>query len=209
MNRTRYALRLGVAVATVLAAPIAATACEDSAACLREIQRAQRQVRSLSASFVQTKNLALLEEPIRSTGLFAFRRPDDVLWRIDDPAFEMRVEGGRVQVPAGEQDAMRSIPPGLQSLLDGMSAMFTGDIEAASRRFEIDAAKVDEGIAVRMTPKQAADRRLIANLRLTFAGPELALRRVELEESVGDRLEIVFRDIHRNDAAAEAAFAAH
>jgi len=183
------------------------SACGDSAECLREVEQAQQQVRSLSAHFVQTKTLTLLEEPIRATGIFAFQRPDRVLWKIDDPPFELRVDGAQVQLPSADRHAMRSMPPGLESLLRGISAMFTGDIEAASRRFDIEASPRDEGIVVGMRPKEKADRQLIQNIRLTFVPPQLELRRIELEEAVGDRLEIVFRDTHRNDATAAAAFA--
>jgi outer membrane lipoprotein-sorting protein len=190
-----------LAVAVTPAA--AASTCGDSAACLRAVEQAQRQVRSLSAHYVQTKTLALLEEPIRSTGVFAFQRPDRVLWRIDDPPFEVRVEGDEVRLPAGGDATMPSMPPGLEALLGGISAMFTGDMETASRRFEIEAAQHDEGVVVRMVPKRSVDRRLIGSIRLTFVSAALELRRIQLEESVGDRLEILFHDVHRNDATAE------
>jgi hypothetical protein len=57
-----------------------------------------------------------------------------------------------------------------------------------------------------MVPKRSVDRLLVGSIRLTFVPPEMALRRIRLEESVGDHLEVVFRDIHRNDASAAALF---
>jgi outer membrane lipoprotein-sorting protein len=180
-------------------------ACPDSAACLREIGEAQRQVRSLSARFVQTKHLALLEQPMESTGTFAFKHPDRVLWKIDEPPFEMRIDGSKVQLPPGEGLGMRAMPPGLESLLGAMSAVFTGDIEAASRRFDIEGKQDGESIVVRMSPRESADRRLVGNLRLTFVRPELILRSIHMEETVGDSVDIVFSDTHRNDAVAEEA----
>jgi outer membrane lipoprotein-sorting protein len=200
----RGVLILAVLIVTLFRS-VTASGCPDSAACLREIGEAQRQVRSLSARFVQTKHLALLDQPIRSTGTFGFKRPDQVLWKIDDPAFEVRIDGSKVQLPPGEDMGMRAMPPGLDSLLRAMSAVFTGDIEAAARRFELEAHQKDDGIVVGMSPKEAADRRLLGNLRLTFVRPDLTLRAIHLEEAVGDWLEIDFRDVHRNDATAEAA----
>ena len=194
-----------LAVFAVVSFPSAsASACTDSAACLREIGEAQKQVRSLSARFVQTKHLALLEEPIVSSGTFAFKHPDQVLWKIDEPAFEVRINGAKVQLPEGVDPGMRSMPPGLESLLGAMSAVFTGDMETASSRFEMEAKQEGDNLVIRMSPKQSADRRLLGDMRLTFARPDLTLRTMHLEEAVGDSLDIQFEDTHRNDATAEA-----
>lgn len=181
-----------------------ASACADSATCLREVGEAQKQIRSLSARFVQTKHLTLLEQPIESNGTFAFKQPDQVLWRIDDPAFEVRIHGSKVQLPPGEGAGMRAMPPGLESLLGAMSAVFTGDIEAASRRFDMEGKQEGNDVVIHMVPKEAADRRLLGNLRLTFVRPDMTLRAIHLEEAVGDSVDVVFSDMHRNDAAAEA-----
>ena len=195
-----------LAVLAVVSFPSASAsaACSDSAACLREIGEAQKQVRSLSARFVQTKHLALLEEPIVSTGTFAFKHPDQVLWKVDEPAFEVRIDGSKVQLPEGVDPGMRSMPPGLESLLGAMSAVFTGNIEAASSRFDMEGKQEGDDVVVRMSPKQSADRRLLGNMRLTFERPDLTLRTIHLEEAVGDSLDIQFSETHRNDAAAEA-----
>jgi outer membrane lipoprotein-sorting protein len=198
-----------LAVVAVVSLPGAsASACTDSAACLREIGEAQKQLRSLSARFVQTKHLALLEEPIVSTGTFAFKQPGQVLWKIDDPAFEVKIDGSKIQLPPGEDAGMRAMPPGLESLLGAMSAVFTGDIDAAARRFDMRAGQDGNDIVVRMSPKSEADRRLLGDLRLTFARPDLTLRAVRLQETVGDSVDIVFRDVHRNDGVADAAMGA-
>ena len=195
-----------LAVLAVVSFPSASAsaACSDSAACLREIGEAQKQVRSLSARFVQTKHLALLEEPIVSTGTFAFKHPDQVLWKIDEPAFEVRINGAKIQLPEGVDPGMRAMPPGLEGLLGAMSAVFTGDIDAASRRFNMEAKEEGSDLVVRMSPKESADRRLLGDMRLTFGRPDLVLRTMHLEEAVGDSLDIEFHDTHRNDAAAEA-----
>jgi hypothetical protein len=124
---------------------------------LREVGEAQRQVQSLSARFVQTKHLTLLDEPIESTGTFAFKRPGQVLWKIDEPAFEVRIDGSKVQLPPGEGLGMRAMPPGLESLLGAMSGMFTGDVVAASRRFAQAGKEEGPALGHRMSPKESAD----------------------------------------------------
>ena len=97
------------------------------------------------------------------------------------------------------------MPPGLESLLGAMAAVFKGDIEAASSRFNMEGRQEGDNVVVHMSPKQSADRRLLGDMRLTFARSDLILRMIHLEEAVGDSLDIEFRDTHRNDAAAEAA----
>jgi outer membrane lipoprotein-sorting protein len=184
-----------------------AAACDGTAQCLREVEAAQRRLRSISARFVQTKHLALLEEPIESSGTFAFLPPDRALWRVDDPPFEVRIDGKEIRVPPGVEGAVRSAPPALTSMLGSMSAIFAGDVDEVAGRFDIEAAATADGIAVHMKPRAAGERRMIGGMRLLFAGADLLIREVELHEALGDRLHIVFLDARRNEPATESLFA--
>lgn len=176
-------------------------ACESSRACLEEIATAQRRVRSLSARFVQTKHVSLLAEPIETTGQFVFRHPDNILWKVDQPPFEINVERGKLLLPPGEETSLRASMPSVSGMFTGMSAMFTGDAEKILSSFDVDARDDGSGIVVDLKPKGRAEQRIIAALRLRFAGPDLELREIHIEEAVGDSLDIVFHDTQRTLAS--------
>src|SRR3989442_114899 len=70
----------------VLAARGAAyAACTSTDSCLQVIEAAQRDTRTMSADFVQLKHVSLLNEPLESTGHLVFKRPDQILLKIDTP----------------------------------------------------------------------------------------------------------------------------
>ncbi|MCM2313899.1 MAG: outer membrane lipoprotein carrier protein LolA [Thermoanaerobaculia bacterium] len=63
------------------AAPAAATLDQV----LKEVQKRQSAVKTLQADFTQQKTLALLAEPQRSSGTFAYEKPDKVRWNYAAP----------------------------------------------------------------------------------------------------------------------------
>ena len=57
----------------------------EGARCLAVIARANADLTSFTARVRQTKKLALLEEPLESTGRLIFQRPDRIAWQIEEP----------------------------------------------------------------------------------------------------------------------------
>lgn len=179
----------------------AAEACTSPRACLEQIAAAQRRVRSVSARFVQTKHVSLLAEPIETTGQFVFRHPDNIVWKVDEPPFEINLQGGKLQLPPGEEASLRATMPSMSGMFAGMSAMFTGDAEKVLSAFDVDARHDGNDIVIDLKPKGGGERRIIAALRLKFGEPSLELREIHIEEAVGDSLDIVFHDTQRTLAS--------
>jgi hypothetical protein len=175
----------------------AAATCATSTECLNQVADVQRRVRSLSARFVQTKHISLLTEPIETNGRFSFTHPDTILWKVEDPSFEIRIEAGKVHLPPGEESSLPATWPALSGLFASMSAMFTGDMNKVLRTFDVEAHASDDAIVVDMAPKTSGEYRLVDSIRLTFTQPDLLLHDIHIEESVGDRLDIVFHDSKR------------
>jgi hypothetical protein len=202
---------VGIAVTLITLAPSArlgaAALCDGTDACLRVLEASQHETRALSARFEQTKHLSLLAEPLVSRGQFAFRQPDEVLWRIDEPPITVRIDRDGIRVP--EFPAVKAEVAALapfSNMLRPLAGVFTGSLSTVRNTFHVSAEGDATVIRVRLVPRDEQWRRMFRAIDLSFAGPDMVIATIRIEEALGDRLEIAFSDIHRNDEDAGAAF---
>jgi hypothetical protein len=197
---------LGATVPFLLwAVTAAATRCDDPASCLQTIEERQRATQSLSARFVQTKRLSLMNEPLVSTGRFAFKQPDQMLWQIDDPRVTVRIDEQGIHLPGLAHGEQADLAP-FSKVLREISGLFTGSWSSIQANFDVEVEPNEARVRVHLVPRSDEWRRLFRSMDLSFARPELMLQTIRLEEALGDSVEIVFSDVHRNDAVAAAAF---
>lgn len=188
-------------VAALLAGSAAATAvCDSTPSCLTRIEAAQADTRTVSARFTQTKHLSLLDEPLVSTGRFTFKRPDRVRLDVETPRQATVLVNGRdISIPGmTESDKKQLGMTPMAQLFTELGAMFGGSPAALQKHFDVVAQGTDAGITVTLTPKLADWQRLFRRIQLRFAEPELTLAAMELDDPLGDRLEIVMSDVQRN-----------
>jgi outer membrane lipoprotein-sorting protein len=193
----------------VLLATAAHAACNSTDACLAAIDAAQSGTRAISARFVQTKHLSLLDEPLVSTGRFVFKRPDRMRLEIESPQPAVILINGRdVRIP-GMSDAERqqlALTP-MAAMFTELGAMFGGSATALRQHFQVDAQSADGAIDVTLTPTLPDWQRMFRTIRLRFTEPTLLLGSMQLDDALGDRLEIVMRDVQRNPDVPDALFA--
>jgi outer membrane lipoprotein-sorting protein len=188
--------------ATALAAP-----CETPEACLQAVAAVQRETRTFTARFEQTKYLSLLNEPLVTSGRFAFQQPGEVLWVLDEPPVTVRVDQAGVHVPDLPAAAHVDLAP-FGAVLRELSGIFTGSWERVQRHFEVRVQPGAEMVRVALVPRNPAWQQMFKSMEISFTQPSLLLAAIRLDENLGDRVEIRFSDVHRNDAVAAAAFTA-
>jgi outer membrane lipoprotein-sorting protein len=184
----------------------AAVPCAGTDACLSLIETSQRTTRALSARFEQTKHLSLLAEPLVTRGEFAFRQPDQVLWRVDEPPITVRIDRGGIHLPdlPGAKDEMAALAP-FSAMMRQISGLFTGSLRDVRDTFEVTAAPDAGAIRVHLVPRSTQLQHMFRSIDMLFVAPEWLVTTLHFEESLGDSLDITFSDIHRNDAVAHAA----
>ena len=201
-------LAVMIAVA-LLEAASASAECESTDACLRAIEASQRATRALAARFEQTKHLSLMSEPLVTRGRFAFKAPDEVLWQIDDPKITVRIDQHGVHLPdlPAADAEMASLGP-FSEMMRELSGVFRGALGTVQQRFYVTAVGEPGGIRVHLVPRNPQWQRMFRAIDLTFATPDLVMQAIHIDESLGDNLDIVFSDVHRNDSVADAAMRA-
>jgi outer membrane lipoprotein-sorting protein len=193
-----------------LAAAAPATACESTAACLQVIAAAQAQTRTVIARFTQTKHVSLLDQPLVSTGRFLFKRPDHIRLEIESPRIAtITITGRDISIPGmTEADKQQLGMTPMAAMFSALGAMFSGDTDALQRHFAVVAEPADGGIAVTLTPTVADWQRLFRRIALRFRAPDYVLTAMELDDALGDHLDIAMTEIERNRDLPDQLFAA-
>lgn len=151
----------------------------------------KRTGQAFDARFRQTKYIALLREPLVSSGTVRFELPDGLRWEVVEPEpLVVDTRGGALRVgPPGElQDVPAEMLRAFASLPGGFSGVFGASADEISAAFEV-VAGAGPG-AFRLTPKDATLGRALDGIDLTL-DPESGMpRKVVLREAGGDRSEI-------------------
>ena len=199
---------IAIALLSLILVRDARAACGSTDACLRAVEAAQRDLATFTARVVQAKQLGLIEEPLVSEGRLAFKRPDRILWEIDQPEpVRIVIDGDGLHVPGLSDDERRALErASAGQLVRQLGAIFAGDVAALRGGFEASATEGGGAIVVELVPRDDSLRTAIAKMELRFARPELLVRSIRLENSLGDRLEIRLEDVERNADVPDSAF---
>jgi outer membrane lipoprotein-sorting protein len=196
------------AVVPLLAGAHAMARCSSTATCLQAIEQAQKETRTLAAAFVQVKHLNLLEEPLVSSGRFVFKRPDRMLLKIEQPQpASVVINGQDVQIPnlpARERQALGNLP--IASTFTKLGAIFTGSMQELQGNFEVAAFEEDGTIHVRLVPRRSAGQAMFQTIEIVFSGADLTARQIQLQDVLGDTVQITLRDVQRNIEVPDSTF---
>jgi outer membrane lipoprotein-sorting protein len=199
------------AVLVLLWANLAAVAapCDSTASCLQAIEAAQRETKTVSARFVQTKHLNLLAEPLVSRGRFLFKRPDRIAWKVEEPqAVTVIIDAQGIHVPgmaARDRQALAMVPA--NALSSQLGAMFSGTTSALEGEFAVTARDDGGAIRVHLVPRREDTGRLFRTVDLLFPPPFRFVQQIMLEDAVGDRVEIALEDVRLNVDVPDTEFA--
>jgi outer membrane lipoprotein-sorting protein len=198
---------LGV-LAPLAVCAAAGAACTSTADCLRVIEQAQRDTRTVTAAFTQVKHVSLLDEPIVSSGRFVFKRPDRVRLQIEKPhPATVIINGHDIHIPnlpERERQALAMAP--VEAMFTQLGAMFTGSMQTLQAGFEVTAHDTGASIEVTLLPRQASVQQMFREIDLGFSGAELFATQIRLADALGDSLEITLHDVQRNVEVPDSAF---
>ncbi|MGD0948105.1 MAG: outer membrane lipoprotein carrier protein LolA [Candidatus Binatia bacterium] len=198
----------GLAAGLTLGQASAVRRCTSTEACLRLIQQAQPDMRTMTAAYIQVKHVSLLDEPLVSSGRFIFKRPDRILLKMEQPQpLTVTITGREVHIPnlpERERQALGMAP--IAAMFTQLSAVFTGSMQALEQGFEAAAVEDDSAIYVTLVPRQESWKRMFRSIQLRFAGPQLFVQKIRLDDALGDNLEITLSDVHYNIDIPDATF---
>ncbi|MBA0100887.1 outer membrane lipoprotein carrier protein LolA [Stenotrophomonas indicatrix] len=190
MNRSLRITRVLLCALLLVAAPLvqAADAAVDA------ITQAVVRPDVLRGQFTQEKQVSGFKNPLRSQGQFVVARKHGVIWSTLKPfpsevvvtadriLSRQRDGSTRVELDARQQPAMRSVNA-------IMFALMSGDVQALSSQFNVEATREGQGWRLKLTPKSAMLAKAFQSL--TLQGDRY-VRQVEIIEANQDRTRIQF-----------------
>ena len=176
-------------------APAAPGGCGTPQQCFARMADAQRGVARIRAGFRQTKHVALLKDPLVSTGRFTFERPDRVRWEMVTPE-PLIVEIAGASLRAGPPGAVADVDAGpAVGLFRDLGGIFAGASDyAGEQRFTL-ASGTSGPWSFLLTPRDPSVARVIRAIDIELDPATGGPRRVAITESSGDRTEIELVDV--------------
>jgi outer membrane lipoprotein-sorting protein len=153
--------------------------------------RAQRAASPhVHANFREEKTLRLMTKPIVSSGEVWFEAPNKFRREVRGTSPSVTVsDGTQLWIYYPNFKSAEHYPLGKRSPVDSViaainAAMNLQDVEAT---FQIEAAKIDKGYELKLTPRTAQMKRMFQRMQMRLS-PELFAERTEMVQPSGDRI---------------------
>jgi len=191
MKRKALAICLSLMVWPLLgAAPVA------------EIQAILAKPKVLCGRFDQTKQLAGLKNPLRSSGRFCVVADKGVLWRSLQPfANTLRLTRDEIVQWHGERLAMRlnaKQEPTVQLINALLFSILAGDFGQLEKYFDVEGVARDGAWSVKLKARDAGVAKVIGAIALDGGA---YVKNIAIDEAKGDRTRIVFSAIQTGEQA--------
>jgi len=166
------------------------------AAPVADIQAILAKPKVLCGRFDQTKQLAGLKNPLRSSGRFCVVADKGVLWRSLQPfANTLRLTRDEIVQWHGERVTLRlnaQQEPTLRLINSILFAVLAGDLGQLEKHFDVDGVLGDGVWSVKLKARDAGVAKVIAAIALDGGA---YVKNVAIDEANGDRTRIVFSAI--------------
>ena len=155
---------------------------------LQQLMDALALIKSGRANFVETKHIAILDQPVESSGELLYTAPDRLEKRTLKPRPEsMIVIGDALLIERGRQKfrVRLQATPELAAFIDSIRGTLAGDRKALERHFRLGLEGTAERWTLQLQPIDASMLAVIRQIRISGAGDQLD--GIEITQSDGDR----------------------
>ena len=172
-----------LALALLLVAAISHAATWD----IDQLMRSLAQTRSSHARFVEKKTIAMLDQPVESSGELFYSAPDHLEKRTLKPKAEsMTVDGGTLIIERGRQKHRLQLQdsPELAAFIDSIRATLAGDRKALERSYRLRLDGSVEHWTLELVPLDEKMQAVVKRIRIV--GVLDTLRSIETTQADGD-----------------------
>jgi hypothetical protein len=166
---------------------LGASASADDSAAFDELLKLLGQRRHDHVSFTEVQELAILEQPLRSSGELLYDAPDHLEKRTLEPHREdLVLEHGMLTVQRDHHRhsvSLRDFPQAVP-FVESLRATLAGDRAALVRYFTVQFAGTLGSWTLELTPTDAALKRSVQNVLIT--GESDRIRTVRIRQGDGD-----------------------
>lgn len=175
--------RLFIALALILL-PAASHAADWD---IEQLMRSMAQTRSGHARFVEKKSIAMLDQPVESSGELFYSAPDHLEKRTLKPKPEsMTVDGDTLVIERGRQKYRLQLQdyPELAAFIDSIRGTLAGDRKALERNYRLSLEGSAEHWTLQLVPTDEKMQAVVKRIRI--AGMRDTVRSIEITQADGD-----------------------
>jgi outer membrane lipoprotein-sorting protein len=154
---------------------------------LDQLMNGLAQTRSGHARFVEKKSIAILEQPVESSGDLLYTAPDRLEKRTLKPKLEtMVVNGDNLQIERGRQKYQVQLQtyPELAAFIDSIRGTLAGDRKALERSYQLSLEGAAQGWTLKLVPLDSKMKQVVALIRITGVRDEV--RSIHVTQVDGD-----------------------
>jgi hypothetical protein len=173
-----------------------------AAAPVAKIQSMLAKPKILCGNFEQAKQLEGFKKPLVSSGRFCIINGKGVLWRTLQPfASTLRLTRDEIVQVQGERVAMRmnaSQEPMVRTINSVLFSLLAGDLTQLETMFEVDGSVRGDSWGVFLKAREPALAKMIGGVQIEGGA---FVRNIIINETGGDRTDIVFSGMASGEAA--------
>ena len=185
---------------------------------LQRIREAAAGVETIACTMIQEKYLKVFAEALKARGHFSFQRPDCWRWELLDPVLSglsvCGAKGRRWHEKGGKPQSFKlADEPWMRHFATQVTAWTTADFDFLQKEYvltllnsELSSELNSEPSSLKLVPREAAARRLVASLEITFSADYRYVTRIVIREADGDYTTINFLDVIINQPLPEESF---
>jgi len=176
---------------------------------ISEINTAAQSIRTLECTFVQTKELSIMNDKMVSNGTMAFAQPNKISWHYTSPYdYTFIIAGDKVLIGKGKN--RNSIDLKSSQAFQGIAKMIAGSVTGKcltqTDEFDVKILADERHYVALLTPKAKRLKKMFKGIRLHFNRASRTMEKVEMTETSGDNTTIVFQNVKQNQRLSEKTF---
>jgi len=174
---------------------------------LAELKGASQAAKSIQADFKEDKYLAVLKNPEHSSGVFYYRKDDQMRWEQLKPSkYVILINGDKLRVQeAGKEKNVASAGRMAAQMKDLLMGLVNGDFQQNKAFYQSCFESADQ-YQITLTPTNNRLKKMYAKINLVFSRSTLRLKELSFFEKSGDRSVMTFSSEKINQPIAEAIF---
>jgi len=178
---------------------------QDVKELIQDIDEKQRKIQTLTATFSQKKETTLLKDPLVSSGVMKFKRPNLIHFTYLKPKpMEVALDGKSIWIyPPGTTQAEKySLAPGkrMTQAIEPLISIFQTSLAQLAGRYAIayEGLEADSLQRFRLQPREEKVRKFLSAVDLWIDKTSGAILKFRMIEANGDRLSLDFSNLQFN-----------
>jgi outer membrane lipoprotein carrier protein len=178
---------------------------QDIQELIRTIDEQQQKIQTVTAYFSQKKETAFTRDPLTSSGLLKFKRPDRIHWIYSKPEpLEITLDGSSIWIynPGRSQAEQYSVARSkrIARYLEPLTAVFQKTFAQLAEGYTIyfEGKEADHTYHFRLQPTGERIQQVLSRVDLWIDKTSGAILRCKIVESNGDRLSLEFKNLQIN-----------